>query len=158
MQNKQAFTLIELLVVVLIIGILAAVALPQYQKAVEKTRLSEAVTLTRSIAQAHQLYYLSTGEYLGPGDMQQLDIEIPGSDIESGRIKTKYFKYSPNGWVSAGTYASYLALAWRVSESNEELYRITIYATEPNRIRCAATNKANNIQTKLCRQLNEQGS
>ncbi len=59
----NAFTLIELLVVVLIIGILAAVAVPQYQKAVERTKSTEAVTMLKSVYQAAQEYYLANGTW-----------------------------------------------------------------------------------------------
>ena len=62
-MNQKGFTLIELLVVVLIIGILAAMALPQYFKAVERSRMTEAVTLLANIAQAQQRKYMQINSY-----------------------------------------------------------------------------------------------
>ena len=82
MKNKQAFTLIELLVVVLIIGILAAVALPQYQKAVWKSRNVQLKTLVAALGQVQQRYFLANGEYAKNFD--ELDIDVPVDKTSTG--------------------------------------------------------------------------
>ncbi len=60
---KKGFTLIELLVVVLIIGVLAAVAVPMYQKAVERSIAAKMISSARALKEAQQRYYMANGKY-----------------------------------------------------------------------------------------------
>ena len=76
-KTNKGFTLIELLVVVLIIGILAAMAMPQYFKAVERSRMTEADTLLGSIAQAQRRKFLQRNRFAT--DYRGLDVAPKGS-------------------------------------------------------------------------------
>ena len=95
--EKGGFTLIELLVVVLIIGILAAIAVPQYELAVEKARAAEALSVLKSIKQAGDLCVLQQGGmrdgYLCGFD--EIDLDLPGFDCSNPMYcNGKNFEYN----------------------------------------------------------------
>ena len=84
---KKGFTLIELLVVVLIIGILSAIALPQYTRAVEKARIMAGIPAGRAIVDAMDEYWLANGKF--SGNWSYLTINLPpGATDENGNKLT----------------------------------------------------------------------
>ena len=82
-ERQDGFTLIELLVVVLIIGILSAIALPQYQKAVARSRVVEAIVSLRTLTTAQQEYYMANGGYAT--NLEELSVQVKN---------TRYYTFS----------------------------------------------------------------
>ena len=108
-MKSKAFTLIELLVVVLIIGVLAAIALPQYELAVEKSRLSEVFTMVSSLQKAIDVYLLENGypasgtiggfDFLGDNANRNGSLAIDLSNLDCSETVThscvsKNFRYT----------------------------------------------------------------
>ena len=103
-MSKKGFTLIELLVVVIIIGVLTSIALPQYRKAMDRSKAAEAMQVLPSLFEARERWVIehqclwnsgaiscSDGSSFNP---QKLDIETPGAiDKAANKITTKNFEY-----------------------------------------------------------------
>ena len=104
------FTLIELLVVVLIIGILAAMALPQYFKAVERSRMAEAVTLMDSVVKAQRRKWMQTNRYAG--SFEGLDVSPKGATGD-----TYYTKGDPR--TGAGGNGFYIVIGGTNFDSSQ---------------------------------------
>ncbi len=96
--NNNAFTLIELLVVVLIIGILAAVAVPQYQKAVEKARAATIFPLLKAIGDAQENYFLANGTYATSFNDLTVDIPFNGTEKWATSVAVLTDVRSNNDW------------------------------------------------------------
>jgi len=97
-KNNKAYTLAEVLVVVMIIGILAAIAIPNYFRSVEKTRATDAAAILRSVARGQVAYSAKSGGFAP--DMFNLPLDLKdkdGIDVEGSEFDDKFFDYTIYG-------------------------------------------------------------
>ncbi len=144
----QGFTLIELLVVVLVIGILIAIVLPQYQVAVAKTRVIEALVILDALAKAEEVFYLENGEYTN--DISELPIDI--SLLQKGSWATGNHN-RPSQYVCN----CFEKRSCRCGAANVQLPQLEFYlmhginsGARSNRT-CIVAYPANAIATKVCK-------
>ena len=143
-MKSRAFTLIELLVVVLIIGILAAIALPQYQKAVYKARATEAMLMLKAIHDAQNVYYLANGEYTN--DMAELDVNIPENLVDetlSGK-ESKPQQYYYACWMKESCFAI---------ASDQNLPAFEYQNGFKGKFWCQVNNSGNNLAKNICQSM-----
>ncbi len=146
--NNKAFTLIELLVVVLIIGILAAVALPQYQKAVVKSRFAILQVGVTALVESIQRYYLEYGELPPQGDLSNVDISnLSGCEpAESGDLicsgtyyhweNTPWFGRYVEGYSIKGGNLNNTIIGYRIELSKTATLRDRICFSDSTRSVC----------------------
>ena len=119
-NSRKGFTLLELLVVVLIIGILAAIALPQYRKAVAKAELAQIISVTKALKQAQERFYLTNGTYAD--NINKLDISVENSNITCNTIGTYIYCRNKNFTLWKRLTTQYLECASKTDDENSALF------------------------------------
>ncbi len=124
-MNKKAFTLIELLVVVLIIGILSAIALPQYRVAVAKARFVQLMVAGKALKDAQLRYKLANDKFAV--DFNDLDVGLAGTPYSATHWSNKGYSCSMVIYDGDFSYlwcgnSDHLAWFWSPGINNADCY------------------------------------
>ncbi len=96
-MNKKGFTLVEVLTVVVIISVLVSLALPQYTRAIERSRAAEAMSAIKAINDSIYIYF--TERESCPTLFSQLAATLPTANEKTSppSIETKFFRFDLAG-------------------------------------------------------------
>ena len=141
-NGVRGFTLIELLVVVLIIGVLAAVAVPQYQKAVLKSRYAGLMPIAKTVAQGEEVYYMEHDSYAN--DLTKLNIQVQNDPTKGAvSISTAGDRADGFDYVFAD-HTDLPGLAYIIYQDHSGQF--------PGAVMCEANDKLNPMATWLCKE------
>ena len=141
-NTKKGFTLLELLVVVVIIGILASIALPQYKMATLKAKYARAKQTVSDIRKAYEFYYTVHNEF--PTKFSDLDFANKFDD--SNTIQTNDYRCE--------FQTNFNNIVCSISNETKLRYVINFYTAHSNKISiyCRATTDTSDIYNKICQQ------
>ncbi len=146
-RTKQGFTLIELLVVVLIIGVLAAMALPQYRVAVGMSRASTMYAFMRGVDQAQQAFYMANNRYATTFD--SLSVGIPPGFTKANAKR-----------ITKGRTACFIMTSLgeeKISiKCSDDLAGVTMEKYHKDNYYVCWANKTKEISNQICRSLSGQ--
>lgn len=124
-HNSLAFTIVELMVVVVIVGLMAAFAIPNYQKSVRKAHERDAMRVGGMLHEGLQLYYAREGGFL-PGtdlDLDTLNSSL-GLSLNVNELEVDYDQVSADeytlsiAWQEAGSYIFDIQVTQKQIDSN----------------------------------------
>ena len=122
LQSRKGFTLIELMIVIAIIGILSAIAIPQYTKYVKRSRSANGTEHSKAFCNSLTDWYAAPN--MGNGTFPAL----PATAGVDGRTFTQHFPSEGNWWAANDSYYTFTYAAITDAATNTTFPQVTASA------------------------------